>query len=765
MLLAAQVESLAVNGVALALKGWAIGIRGLALLPHAGRFDERLVLATLSELGPYDADGRYGHVAFRVPVTLPAVRRTMRQEHFFTNTPFVLEYDDQEAATVHMQWAFDGERLSVKYETTSPLDFVVLLNGCVAPAKPLAVHARGAQMRQDDLEVRLDLCSAATAFASAASADDAEALLRGATVKADREQRVTAHRISLRPDAPLHLVLTQASGLTAAASAAGVDQAIADARAIALSHQMDSGGAHADCADAINRLVGWSASYLTQHRKRSMAVNRDWCGSNAPIPVFMWDSFFNAILAAPCDPKLAREALLHITEVIDRGMAAAPPQRNLIVPVVYSKTVRLLGDRDLAQRTFGAMMKFVRFFFEDRGDGQAWRDGNGDGLIECGSCLRPGDAPLGTILQNAFDETGYDDSPMYCEGFAFQRLGLPADGVEYDFNRGTLNLTMVGQNALYVAACRSMAVVARWLDRADDAAWLAAEADRVAARMKESLYDAQTGIFLNRFYDGHFSPVKTPDIFAPLLAEVADEPTAKRLKEILLDPRQFWGDNIVPTVSRDDPSYQCDPWREPYWQGNYWRGNIWAPTNYIVYLSAIAAGWTDLQGEFAAKCRRLFLDDWRPHRFAMENYPPEGKTDRTHFFAGNGGRDTHYVWGGILALISLEELFSVEDTCEGLRLGTLDPQSFGHWSNFRFHDRVSSIRADENGVRLSVEGELEFESDAPIRVRRLVLSPRGGSFSYTSDRNAAVRVEFMGKSCTLTLPAGRERPVEFAFEG
>ena len=751
MLIAAQVEALGVNGVALAQGRDAMGIRGVPLLSPVGRFDNQLVIATLREMGPYDPQGRYGHVAFRVPVATKAVQAFLRQEMFGTNTPFVQDWSDTEAATIHFQWAFDGQRLVAKYETNLPLDFMVIFNGCIQQAGVDVVDASHAVLQQGELELALTFDRQADQFTAANSDEHAEAQLRGLKWAACTVGRMTAHRFHLTPDAPLYLSIERK---TSEVSARQVQQALEQARQQTQTHQMESHGAHADCADAIQRMVGYCRGYDTNRRLNMVSVNRDWAAPNSAMCVFLWDNVFTSAMAGLFSPELAKDSMSFVLDFLDKGVETAPPQRNLIVPVVYSKLVRFMGDRDFAEKSFGPMMKLIRFFFADRGDGHPWRDGNDDGLIECGSCQKPGHSPLGTIIQNAFDETGYDDSPMYSAGFSFGRRGLPAPGVEFDFDRGTLNLTMVGQNSLYVASCRAMAVVAQWLGRKADTEWLTAEADRVAALVGDRLYCPDKGIFLNRFFNGDFSPVKTPDIFSPLLAGVADEGVAGRLKSMLLDEGQFWGENIVPTVSRDDPAFGDEPWHGEHWKGNYWRGNIWAPTNYIVYLSIRQAGWDDVLPEFAAKCRRLFMDDWRAHHFVMENYPPAGRTTQTQMFCGNGGRDTHYIWGGLLAMISLEELFAVEAVSEGIRFGTTDRKSFGSWRGFGYHQKSCSVASGDDGIHLVVPGELEFRSNVPMSVRQFVTNGKSARFQYTCSAPAHVMISLNGQRMELDLIPG-----------
>jgi hypothetical protein len=754
-LICMQVESLGVNGLALAREGRAIGFRGIPLLPEHGRFDGKLVLCTLKEIGPHDSGDRYHHVSFQTPVTGPAVNRFLGQELFWGNSLVVPDFGPDGAALVRLEWTFDGRRALALFSADREVDFLLLFNGCVEPAAVESVEGSRGVLSQGGWQVGL-ACSSGTLVAES-TLERLECLVRGLPLTpkpAGVKPAVAGIRLKLGPSSPVAVAMGE--GPVEVPSPARVRQALDEGRRDMAPRLMRSAGAAADCADAIQRMVGFSAAYDVKSHRCFVPVNRDWAGPNSTPAVFMWDNFFDSYMACFHHPELARESLSQIIGIIrDRGMEGAPPQRNLIVPIVYSKTVRMIGDAAFTAETFPVMMRFMRFWFEDRGDGHPRRDGNDDGLIECGTCREPGDwHALGSIVQDAFDETGYDDSPMYSAGFGYERRGLFAEGVKYDFQRGTLNLTMVGQNALYVAACRAMAVLARELGASDDETWLCAEADRVGVLLRERLFDPAAGYFKNRFFDGSFSTVKTPDLFSPLLADAADADVQGRLRAMLLDPGQFWGDNILPTVSRDDPAYRDDTRRGEYWRGNYWRGNVWAPTNYIAYLSIRQAGWSGVAAEFAVKSRRLFMDDWLTRHHAHENYPPEGGTACSQFFTGNGGRDPHYIWAGLLPLIALEQLFSVEDVAAGVRFGTVEPASFGSWEGFLYQGRRARVSAGADGISLDVEGLFSFTSDKPLAVREFLWDGNKISFRYTAPVSVRVVLKQSGQKQEWQLPGG-----------
>ena len=732
---AGQLDANAVLGAALAKDADTVGVRLAPLLGEWGRFDRRIAHRHLFRKGPYAKDGSYGRTEVIVPTAPHAIRDMLAYEAYQENATFVPDYKAGEAAHVAVEWLKDGDALRVRYTSDADLDALLYVYGGIGTLDALTATPAGAVAKKGALEVKVAWAGngpLVTGPHDEAIENRARGLVAGAS-----EDRAGAARVTLKKGVPFEVALGDVSAADADGFAAARKRAFVD--------QMTSSGAAADCADAVSRTVGFFSVYNPEKQMRYVAVNRDWCGDASKAPNFMWDDFFDAYLAGPVNPEVAKESLVHTLDIIrSRGLAGAPPQRNLIIPVLYSKLVRQLGDRVFAAKTYPVMMDFMRFWFADRGDGQAHRDGNGDGLIESGTFMDPSDRDYAAhVVSSALDETGYDDSPMYCAGFAQNRVALLADGVKFDFRTRTLNLDLVGQNALYVAACRAMAVVAGDLGKSDDVAWLKGEAERMSGCIKTKLYDPEQGFFNNRFWDGSFSKVRTPTIFYPLMTGLADAKTAETLKGVLTDPDEFWGGNVIPTVSRRDPAFRETKQSDGYWRGNYWRGNVWGPMNYIVYLSLVGTDWTDVRREYAARNRDQFMAEWKPWHRSCENYPPEGVTTKSHRFAGNGGRDDHYMWGAMMAQIPLEELFSVEEFSDAIRFGAADPKDFGSWEGFVYRGEKGAIACDERGVRLTI-GDLSVVTTKPMEFRNFrkadkgfvydVIAPEGGSIVIRDNR-------------------------------
>ncbi|MFA6291325.1 MAG: GDSL-type esterase/lipase family protein, partial [Victivallales bacterium] len=446
-------------------------------------------------------------------------------------------------------------------------------------------------------------------------------------------------------------------------------------------------------------------------------------------------------IAAWENPELAAESLEHIVQLYsERGPAHGPTQRNLIIPIVYCRTIELTGNLDLARRTWPAMMEFMRFWFADRGDGIPWRDGNSDGLIDSGSSLEASEVSAGTIVSNAMDETGYDEIPTYSAGFTDKRRGMLADNVEFDWKSKCLTVSLICQNSLYVASCKKMSLLASSLGDDSSRKWLDSEAARVSGLIAGKLFDKSHGYFMNRHWNGDFSPVKTVTIFFPLLTGLPDTEVRERLRKALLDPKQFWGDNLVPIVSRDEPSYKdgIDS------NGNYWRGNCWAPTTYMCWLSAREAGWYDISALIAEKVTAQFMKYWTSLGHAYENYPAEGDVDNSYIYAGGawGGREIRYVWTALMPLCLLEEIFAVEPVGGGFQFGNPFLSQVSEWNGFLCHGSKVYASAGSDITKVVFGDEWSFESKPGLAVRNFSISAAQISFrTQPLWRDALIRIK------------------------
>lgn len=743
-------EGQGIAGVSLARGADVLGIRLACPQEALGLFDGKPVILTLDAPETHAPDQGYVRYAWQAPVTRDGIKRFAGRPYSNVNAPNAVDFAPGEAVRVTLEWRQEGPVILGRYTADGPLRAALFVNGCFAPAQVHVADRGLCVLLQGEAGLLAKLRGATDAPLLVDDLWQAEQRFFG--IEGEPGTRIAMYPVALSPETPLHFVLRLAGmdeGMrvsTPEPEPAVIDAALAAGAAAYDAARMRSAGGVAGAAEAVAGLAGYSRAYDPERQCLQTTVNRTWPGANRPGCIFGWDNFFTSYIAAWESPELAAASLEHVVRTYgERGIANGPTQRNLIIPVMYCRTLDILGDEALARRTWPTMIAFMRFWFADRGDGRPWRDGNGDGLIESGVNLDPRHSTPGKLISDAMDETGYDDIPIYSAGFTDGRRGLLADGVEFDWESRCLTVSQIGQNSLYVAACRAMARWAVRLGEMADAAWLTAEEARVAGRIRDNLYDERLGVYQDRLWSGAFSPVKTMTNFYPLLAGVAEGDVAERLKAMLLDPVQFWGDNLIPTVSRDDPAY-CDGLDGT---GNYWRGNCWPPTTYIVYLALKEAGWDDVAAEYARRVTAQFMTYWRRYGHAYENYPPEGVVDhRFPYVGGWGGREVRYTWSAMLLFCGLEEVFGPEVLRPGVHFGNPNMEE-AKWSGFTYDGQRFDATAGPACTSVACT-EWAFQTEPGLAVRAFRREADAVRFSATPNTPTTVRLRVPGLAGAVT---------------
>ncbi len=176
-------------------------------------------------------------------------------------------------------------------------------------------------------------------------------------------------------------------------------------------------------------------------------------------------------------------------------------------------------------------------------------------------------------------------------------------------------------------------------------------------RINNKLWNDELGIYLNRYINGKWGRHKSPTSFYPMLAGCPTEDMAERLIQHLTNEKEFWGEYVIVTLSKDDDDYgkpsrygHTDKEYPPF---SYWRGNIWPPTNYLVYEGLKRYKQDKIAAEFAGKSVALWWKNWANYNYACENYHPV--TGERSPMANK-----HYNWSMLLPLIGIQEIIDVE---------------------------------------------------------------------------------------------------------
>ena len=511
--------------------------------------------------------------------------------------------------------------------------------------------------------------------------------------------------------------------------------------------------------EAIGNSMFWNTLYAPQSDLAFPSISRRWAHSFGGWVLGEWDGFFGSLLTSLEDKQQTldtlRALLLAQTEtgiipnIVSGGGVtpdrSQPPIGSYCVWKVYQR----YPERDFLEWAYPRLKRWHEWWFKDRGDGQPWRDGNRDDLLEWGSDRGSSFSTGGRgFLMQARWESGMDDSPMW-------------DDAHYDPHTYTMDLDDVGLNSLYALDAESLAGLAGLLGKADDQRDFLVEYEKIKQLVRDKLWNDADGIYENRFWGGEFSRRLSPTNFYPMLAGIATPQQARRMvNEHLLNPKEFWGEYVAPTAPRNDPAFADQ---------NYWRGSIWGPTNYLLYHAIERYGFDDVAFQFAAKSYALFMDDWKINQHDNELYNARG---------GPVGGDIHYTWGALLCLVALEQ-FTDANPWDTLRFGALNPRSEGTFRGAVWQGHVYDITVGRNETTMARDGKPRFHADAGVVVRNYVVSPTGLSLRVKSDRDfhlaagefesGAVKADIDGRpvgqirvvngTATFTVPQG-EHSVE-----
>jgi hypothetical protein len=468
-------------------------------------------------------------------------------------------------------------------------------------------------------------------------------------------------------------------------------------------------GLFSDAAHAIGNSMFWNSLFAPSNKLVFPSISRHWANGWGGWVVGEWDCFFGALLTSLEDQAQTEAGVKAILLAQTfRGLVPNIASGNGITPDrseppvgAYSvwKIYQRFQDRAFLEWAYPRLKRWHESWSGDRGDGQPWRDGNRDGLLEWGSDRGSAPSVGGRgFLQAAKWESGMDDSPMW-------------DHVTYNPHTYTMNLDDVGLNSLYALDAECLSKIASILGREQDARSFAQEYARMKQRVQSKLWNPADGIYENRYWDGRFSKRLSPTNFYPLFAGIATPEQARQMvKDHLLNPKEFWGKYVIPTIARDDPAFPGQ---------FYWRGDIWGPTNYMVYEGLNRYRFDKVALEFAEKNYNLFMGDWKQNQHDDEQY---------YAWGGSAGGDKHYTWGVLLCLASLEQYLDV-NPWDGLRFGALDPAAAGEFRRVELGHHVYAVSIGPKITRLDRDGKTRFQASSGVVVRNYSLKPSGLSFT------------------------------------
>ncbi len=504
------------------------------------------------------------------------------------------------------------------------------------------------------------------------------------------------------------------------------------------SKRLKTDGLYEGVAEAITNNLFWMILYQPDNHLLYTPAGRRWIfprndGTLDHWTIFEWDSFLNALEVSVESSRHARDVIRAVlgTQYPNgnipnwRGRYGGTPDRSQ--PPVGSycvlKLFGKLGDLEFLRECYPELKQWHAFWKAPRPSGLPRRDGNGDGLLEWGSDsdLVAGSVPAweekATGKQRAMWESGQDDLPNWEEA-------------SFNEATGTLTMNCVDLNSLYALDAYCLAQIANILDLSEDYEIYLGEYEEMKELINRLLWNEREGFYFDRHWNGRFSGRKAVSNFFPLIARIPDDKQALLMIRRLLDPKEFWGDYVLPTISRDDPLF-----KEQLKEQQSWRGTIWPPTNYLVYQGLKAYGFDVVATEFALKSSELFLRSWQNFQICPENFD-----SRT----GEAGGQRYQSWGPLFALIGIEEYLDFTPW-EGFRFGILSPEKKGKLERLAIQGRHYQVEVSRSSTKLIEEGKDILKADGGAVFRHFLYSGNEVSFEIKSLKNREIDIDFLKK--------------------
>lgn len=528
-------------------------------------------------------------------------------------------------------------------------------------------------------------------------------------------------------------------------SGGAIDDFLQEEKKAYLKKRVQINGLYEGAAEAITNNLFWMTLYQNGYHRYYTPAGRGWIfprpdGQPDHWTIFEWDSFFNSLELAIESTRLAFDVVKAVLETQYpngnipnwRGRYGGTPDRSQppVGAYVVLKLFLKTGNQEILRFAYPYLVRWHNFWTDHLPTGQSRRDGNGDGLLEWGSDTHLVAAAVppwekeATGKQRAMWESGQDDLPNW-------------DEATFNERTGTLEMNCVDLNSLYALDAYCLAQIAGFLGNEAEKKKYLVEYEKIKRLMNEHLWNEKEGFYFDRHWDGRFSTRKAAANFFPLIARIPDESRALRLLKHLLNPAEFWGDLVVPTISRDDPAFNDQ---------QYWRGTIWPPTNYLIYQGLKAYGFDLAAADLARKSSELFLRIWKNYQLCPENFD-----SRT----GEAGGQRYQSWGPLFALIALEEYLDITPW-EGLRFGQLSPEKKGILKRMAILGRHYEVEISPSRTSLKEEGKELIRANGPAVFRHFLYTEQEISFEVKSLNKRKISVFFGDKKKGQVLINGKE---------
>ncbi len=505
-------------------------------------------------------------------------------------------------------------------------------------------------------------------------------------------------------------------------------------------------GLYAGVAEAVTNSLHWGILYQPGNHRLYMPAGRTAIHARPDSQPDLWtirseNAFLDALAVGLESQKLAVDALAAVLETQypngnvpgwrSRSGGSADRSQPPLGAYVALKLFERLGDMQIVRHAYPYLQRWHDFWTAPRAAGPPRRDGNGDGLLEWGADIPLVGKTVPSWERNASGrmragwESGQDDLPNW-------------DDAAFNEATGTLAMNCLDLSSLYALDAWSLAEIASVLGRAADAERYRGQYETMKALINDRLWNEKEGFYFDRHWDGRFSVHKAASAFYTLLAGIPDEARAQRMLKRLLDPRQYWGDYVIPSVSRDDPAFRPESQQS-------WRGAVRPAASYLVYQGLKAYRQDAVASEFARKSAEMFMRSWTSFGLSPESFDS---------LTGEAGGQRFQGGGPLAALIAVEECLDFTPH-EGFRFGILKPEAKARLSRVLIQGRHYEVEASNSETLLREEGEVLIVIDGGAVVRRFLYSEAEVSFDVNTLKKRRVRLRLLKRGKYQILIDGR----------
>lgn len=266
-------------------------------------------------------------------------------------------------------------------------------------------------------------------------------------------------------------------------------------------------------------------------------------------------------------------------------------------------------------------------------------------------------APLMAYHRWMKDHHTWPDGSYFSSGWGCGMDNTPRLQPCYDQRKSHGHMVWVDVCMQALLDCKSLAKMAKVLEREEFLPELEAEAAFLERYINEKLWDEETGFYYDLWRDGSYNMARHIGAFWGLVADCVPKERAAKMVALLEDEEEFKTPHRIPTLTQNHPGFVPD--------GRYWRGGVWASTNYMALTSLAQYGYNALAHEIAKEHLQAVVDIYKKEDTLFECYAPTGDGPSTTA-KGNPVRRDFVGWTGLSPIsILFEFVFGIRADVPG----------------------------------------------------------------------------------------------------